>query len=106
MTAQKFRELALKIPGAIEAEHMRHPDFRINGKIFASLGYPDDAHGMVGLTPEQQASMLEREPDVFEHCAGVWGKRGATNVHLRNAKVGVIRVALKAAAQNRAAGRR
>ena len=106
MTAQKFRELALKIPGAIEAEHMGHPDFRVNGKIFASLGYPDDAHGMVGLTPEQQAEMLKKEPDVFKPCAGVWGKHGATNVHLGSAKVGVIRAALKAAAQNRAAERR
>ena len=97
MTAQKFREIALKIPGAVEAEHMGHPDFRINGKIFASLGYPDDTHGMVSLTPEQQALMLKKEPGMFEPCAGVWGKRGATSVSLPKAKIKVVRAALQAA---------
>ena len=54
MTADRFRRLALEISGAIESSHMNHPDFRIGGRIFASLGYPDDEHGMVKLTPEQQ----------------------------------------------------
>jgi len=54
MTANKFRSLALEISGALESSHMDHPDFRIGGKIFASLGYPDDEHGMVKLTPEQR----------------------------------------------------
>ena len=98
MTAQKFRELALEIPGAIESEHMGHPDFRVKGKIFASLGYPDDAHGMVGLTPELQAALLKKEPAMFEPCAGVWGKRGATSVSLPKAKIKVVRAALEAAA--------
>jgi len=106
MTPEQFRKLALEIPGAVEAEHMGHPDFRINGKIFASLGYPDDAHAMVGLSPEQQAALLKKEPDAFEPCAGMWGKRGATNVHLRSAKMSVIRETLKAAALKRSAVRR
>jgi len=53
MTTDEFRNLALQISGVIESAHMGHPDFRIEGKIFATLGYPDDAHGMVKLTPEQ-----------------------------------------------------
>jgi len=61
---------------------MNHPDFRIAGKIFASLGYPDDEHAMVKLTPEQQQLFLKKAPKVFTPCAGVWGERGATSVSL------------------------
>ena len=59
MTSDKFRSLALEIPGALESSHQSHPDFRIGGKVFASLGYPDDAHGMVKLTPEEQGALRE-----------------------------------------------
>lgn len=79
---------------------MNHPDFRIAGKIFASLGYPDDEHGMVKLTPEQQQNLLEKAPGVFNPCAGAWGKQGATSVNLAPAKVGLLRTALKAASKN------
>src|SRR4249920_1735793 len=70
MTADQFRSLALEISGAIESSHMNHPDFRIDGKVFASLGYPDDDHGMVKLTPEQQRGLLKKAPSVFDPCAG------------------------------------
>src|SRR5882672_9002161 len=100
MTADKFRSIALGIPGAIESSHMDHPDFRIGGKIFASLGYPDDDHGMVKLTPEQQRAFLKKAPGVFDPCAGMWGKRGATSVCLRSARVGLLRAALEAASKN------
>jgi hypothetical protein len=98
MTANKFHSLALAIPGAVEASHMDHPDFRIGGKIFASLGYPDDDHGMVNLTPEDQERLMKQAPEVFEPCVGVWGKRGATSVRLRLASVTLVRGALEAAA--------
>jgi len=100
MTQNKFRSLALAIPGAFESSHMDHPDFRIGGKIFASLGYPDDKHGMVKLTPEQQQQFLKKAPGVFGLCAGTWGKRGATSVFLRSARVGLSRAALDAASKN------
>jgi len=100
MTANKFRSLALEIPGALESSHMDHPDFRLAGKIFASLGYPDDGYGMVKLTPEQQQTFLKRAPDVFAPCAGAWGKRGATSVCLRVASVALLRAALDAASKN------
>jgi hypothetical protein len=106
MTADKFRSLALEIPGAIESSHMNHPDFRIGGRIFASLGYPDGEHGMVKLTPEQQRDFLEKAPGVFSPCAGAWGKQGATSVNLTSAKVAVLRTALKAASKNLAAKKR
>jgi hypothetical protein len=100
MTADKFRSLALKILGALESSHMNHPDFRIGGKVFASLGYPDDEHGMVKLTPEQQRSFITKAPGVFGPCAGAWGRGGATSVHLRSAPVGLLRAALDAASKN------
>jgi hypothetical protein len=100
MTVDKFRSLALAIPGATESAHMNHPDFRIGGKIFASLGYPDDQHGMVKLTAEQQCMFLTKAPSVFAPCTGAWGKRGATNVHLPPAKVDLLRAALTAASKN------
>jgi hypothetical protein len=100
MTASKFRSLALAIPGALESSHVDHPDFRIRGKVFATLGYPDDEHGMVKLTPEQQRTFLNKAPNVFERCAGAWGKRGATSVHLLKAPVELLRAALDAASRN------
>jgi len=100
MTADKYRSLALEISGAIESAHMNHPDFRIDGRVFASLGYPDDDHGMVKLTPEQQRTFLKQAPGVFEPCAGAWGKQGSTNVVLAAAKVDLLRAALEAASKN------
>ena len=100
MTADKFRSLALEITGAIESSHMNHPDFRIDGRIFASLGYPDDEHGMVKLTPEQQERFLKKAPKVFTPCAGAWGKQGSTSIHLASAKVDVLRASLEAASGN------
>jgi len=103
MTAQQFRKLALAIPGAVEASHMNHPDFRIGGKIFATLGYPDDEHGMVKLTPNQQRRFLKNAPKMFSPCTGVWGERGATNVYLPSANPALLRSSLAAAAKNVAA---
>ena len=57
MTADEFRRLALELPDAAEAAHMDHPDFRIRGKIFATLG-PDEQWGMVNLTADEQASFI------------------------------------------------
>ena len=100
MTADKFRSLALEVPAAVEAAHMGHADFRIEGRIFASLGYPDERYGMVRLTPEQQRSFMRNAPNVFGACAGKWGHDGATSVHLAPARVDVLRAALEAASKN------
>ena len=105
MTSDRFRELALSIPGASESAHMNHPDFRIEGKTFATLGAPDENWAMVKLTPEQQGLFMERAPDVFRPCAGVGGQRGATNVHLASARTSVVQLALEAARRNIAGGK-
>ena len=100
MTENNFRTLALGFPGAIESAHMNHPDFRVEGRIFATLSFPDKSWGMVKLTPGQQRSFIKEAPDVFRPCNGVWGQRGATNVHLASATPPVLRAALDAAWKN------
>ena len=100
MTAAEFRRLALDVPGAVESAHMRHPDFRLGGKVFATLGYPDDQHAMVKLTPEQQRAFVKRAPNVFAACAGAWGRRGSTQVNLTAAKADLVAAAIEAAAKN------
>jgi YjbR len=75
MTAAQFRRLALSLPQAEERSHMSHPDFRIaGGKIFATLGSPDKAWGMVKLAPEQQHEFMQAEPEVFKPAPGAWGR--------------------------------
>lgn len=100
MTIDEFRKIALEIPKAVELSHMNHPDFRVNGKIFASLGVPDENWGMVKLTPEQQRAFIEKSPEVFKPCTGAWGRQGATNVYLPAAKTSSVRTALKTAQGN------
>lgn len=102
MTADDFRTLAVSLPEASESAHMGHPDFRVRGKIFATLGYPDDAWGMVKLTPGQQQLLVMAEPDVFVPVNGAWGRRGGTNVRLRAAKKAIVRRALALAWRNTA----
>lgn len=100
MTTEDFRKAALGLPNVAEAAHMSHPDFRVKGKIFASLSYPDESWAMVKLTPEQQRSFLQRAPDMFKPCSGAWGRRGCTNVHLPSAKKKILKAALNAAFKN------
>src|SRR3989454_6777840 len=83
MTAAEFRRIALSLPQAAEASHMGHPDFRVAGRIFATLGYPRSGWGMVKLTPEQQELFVRAQPAAFAPVKGGWGRGGATNVRLR-----------------------
>ena len=85
MTADDFRSLALSLPEASEGAHMSHADFRVRGKIFATLG-PDEDWGMVKLTPDQQAVFTRSEPEVFQTFPGGWGRRGSTKVCLPASK--------------------
>lgn len=80
-TANDFRRMALALTGAAEGEHMNHPDFRANGRIFATL-QPDNARGMVKLTLEQQHRVVHEDPDTFEPASGAWGRQGCTMVRL------------------------
>jgi hypothetical protein len=97
VTANDFRRLALRFPETEERAHMDHPDFRVAGKIFATLGYPEDGWAMVKLTPLEQEMFVKAQPRVFNPCIGAWGRRGATNVRLRAARTPTLRRALEAA---------
>jgi hypothetical protein len=102
MTAADFRKIALSMPEAIENEHMAHPDFRVGGKIFATLGYPDKEHGMVILPPDEQARLLRSQPKVFFPAKGAWGKQGSTCVRLEAIDKRTLLSALEIAWRNRA----
>jgi hypothetical protein len=97
MTAKDFRRLALTLPETEERAHMEHPDFRVGGKVFATLGYPDKFHGMVKLSPEEQHYFSKDYPDAFIPVKGAWGRRGATSVILKTVKKDALRKAMQAA---------
>ena len=101
MTQDDFRNLALSFPEVIESSHMGHPDFRVGGKIFATIA-PGDAKGMAKLTPEQQAWFLGEAQGAFEPAAGTWGERGATMILFAEADEELARRALNAAWRNTA----
>ena len=102
MTEETFRKLALELPGAIEGAHMGHPDFRVGGKIFATLRSPGPGWAMVKLTPDEQELFVQAAPEVFVPVAGGWGRQGATNVRLKAATKPVARDGLIAAWRARA----
>ena len=91
--------MALSLDGAVEQSHMRHPDFRVNGRIFATLT-ADEREGVVMLPPEEQTHLIDEHPAIFKPAAGAWGRQGCTVVHLANAKPPVVRGALLLAWQH------
>ena len=99
MSADDFRDLALRLNGATEGAHMRHPDFRAGGRIFASL-HANEATGTVKLTPEEQREILRAHPQTFTPAAGAWGRQGWTVVQLERADEAAVRGALLLAWQN------
>src|SRR5947209_20130536 len=101
MTADDFRELALSLPEAAESAHMGHPDFRVRGKIFATLG-PHEEWGLVKLTPEQQGLFVRTAPEVFQPINGASGRRGCNQVRFEKATETAVRQALIAARRNTA----
>jgi hypothetical protein len=102
MTSGEFRKMALSFPGAEEREHMDHPDFRVGGKIFATLHYPNKSFGMVKLFPDQQEKVVLADPAAFLPVNGVWGRRGATRVILQAARKTRLREVMTMAWENAA----
>jgi hypothetical protein len=94
MNAHDFRRLALSLDGAEEASHMGAPDFRVGGRIFATLAAQNQGYGNLMLTPQQQATFVEDLPDVFVPIAGGWGRMGATHIRLSAATEDVLAGAL------------
>jgi hypothetical protein len=94
VSPETFRRLALELPDAEERAHMGHPDFRVRGRIFATLGAPDDEWGGLNLAPDYQEVLVRSHPAVFSPASGAWGARGWTRVKLHSARVPLLRAAL------------
>ncbi len=99
LTADDFRDLALRLNGASEGAHMGHPDFRAGGRIFASL-HANEQTGTVKLTPDEQREVLRAYPGMFTPAAGKWGLQGWTVVRLDAAEEAAVRAAVLLAWQN------
>src|SRR5262249_41177641 len=97
MTAADFTRIALSLDGAEEGAHMGSVDFRVGGRIFATLAAIAKGYGNVMLTPEDQAAFVEELPEVFVPVAGGWGRGGATHVVLAKVSQDVLHGALQAA---------
>src|SRR5205823_11914826 len=101
MSGDIFRRIALGMDGAIESAHMGHPDFRANGKIFATI-HQDHEWGMVKLTPEQQQRFIREAPATFMPENGAWGRAGSTKVRLKGVEEDLLGEAMTLAWQNTA----
>ena len=97
MKAKDFRRLALQLEGAEEGSHMGAADFRVGGRIFATLAHEAKGYGNLMLTPAQQALFVEDQPDIFLPVAGGWGRNGATHVRLEAANEELLSGALRTA---------
>src|SRR3954468_22801861 len=101
MTPNQFRRIALGMAGAVESAHMNHPDFRANGRIFATIA-PDGKEGMVKLSPDQQQAFVAAHPDAFAPAKGAWGRSGCTMVQFASADAETVGDAMTLAWQRTA----
>lgn len=97
MNAADFRRIALSLKGAIEGSHMGAADFRVGGRIFATLASQKQGFGNLMLTPEVQAEFVESQPEVFLPVHGGWGRMGATHIRLAAANEDLLAGALRTA---------
>jgi hypothetical protein len=103
VTAADFRRIALSLPGSAEGSHFNVADFRVGGKIFATLAYEKDGSGVLLLTPEQQAGMIQDAPETFLPVPNKWGQKGSTLVRLAKVKPDILEGALRLAWNNKQA---
>jgi hypothetical protein len=97
MTTADFRRVALSLEGAEEGSHVGAADFRVGGRIFATLASQDQGYGNLMLTPELQADFVGELPEVFLPVKGGWGRMGATHIVLAKASEDVLAGALRSA---------
>jgi hypothetical protein len=101
MTAADFRRIALSLPGTEESSHMGSPDFRVGGRIFATLASEKLGYGNLMLTREQQQDFVSEAPEIFLPIAGGWGRMGMTHIRLAKANKDILAGALRTAWQLR-----
>jgi hypothetical protein len=102
MTPKDFQRISLSLPEAVESQHFGHADFRVDGKIFATLGLANEGFGVLLLTPEQQAGMIEDAPKIFSPVPGGWGRKGSTRVLLAKVPRDILEAALRTAWRRKA----
>ena len=102
MTPKDFQHIALSLPEAVESQHFGHADFRVDGKIFATLGLAKEGFGVLLLTPEQQGGMIEDAPKLFSPVPGRWGRKGSTRVLLAKVPRDILEAALRTAWRRKA----
>jgi len=100
MSVSRFRKTALALSDAIESAHHGKVDFRVGKRVFATLGHPDENWGTLKLTIEQQAMLVDAEPEIFRAVPGGWGKQGYTNIRLAKADAATLKSALAMAWAN------
>jgi hypothetical protein len=97
MKAADFRRIALSLEGVVEGSHMGAADFRVGGRIFATLACEDQGYGNLMLTPELQEEFVRELPKVFLPIPGGWGRMGMTHIRLAQANEDVLTGALRTA---------
>jgi hypothetical protein len=102
MTVADFRGIALSLPETVEGSHFGHADFRVGGKIFATLSLAKEGYGVLLLSPQEQAGMVEDAPEIFSPVPGGWGRQGSTRVLLAKVPVDILEAALRTAWRRRA----
>ena len=101
MNVEDFRRIALSFEGSEESSHMGSPDFRVGGRIFATLAAQAQGYGNLMLSPEQQHDFVMEQPDVFLPVPGGWGRMGATHIRLALANEDLLRGAVEVAWRSR-----
>jgi hypothetical protein len=102
MKAADFRRIALSLPEATEGSHFGNPDFRVGGKIFATLSLEKEGYGVLLLTPDEQGGMVADEPEIFSPVPGGWGRKGSTRVRLAKVTPDILEAVLRSAWRRRA----
>jgi len=97
MNARHFTRIALSFPDAEQGSHFGATDFRVGGRIFATLAHVNKGYGNLMLDPEQQQHFVQDLPEVFLPVHGGWGRMGATHIVLSKANKDVLTGALRAA---------
>ena len=105
MKADDFRRIALSLPGASESAHMGHPDFRVGGKIFATLGYTNEESGVIMLPPDEQQRLVRAYRAIFIPAKGAWGRQGSTQVNLEAVDTATLQSAMVLAWRKKAPAR-
>jgi hypothetical protein len=102
VTANDFQRIALSLPETAQGQHFGNMDFRVDGKIFATLSLVKEGFGVLLLSPEQQAGMIEDEPKIFSPVPGGWGRKGSTRVLLAKVPRDILEAALRSAWRRKA----